>query len=150
MATYQENPVSQQVAVIGLGTGTMAAYAQPGQHWTFYEIDPAVIRIAQDTNLFTYLHGCSRGAWDIGRARRARRVEVVDERDGVELAEDLHGLARRVKDGGLAGLCQERLNFLSRDHILDQACRRGKRRECCGGVVGLYADRLTLIGERGR
>ena len=41
----------QQVAVIGLGVGTLAAYAQPGQRWTFYEIDEAVERIARDANI---------------------------------------------------------------------------------------------------
>src|SRR5262249_30340172 len=33
----------KQVGVVGLGTGAMAAYARPGQEWTFYEIDPAVV-----------------------------------------------------------------------------------------------------------
>jgi hypothetical protein len=45
----------QQVAAIGLGAGTMATYAEPGQHWTFYEIDPEVQRIARDPRYFTYL-----------------------------------------------------------------------------------------------
>src|SRR5262249_44000411 len=36
------------LGVIGLGTGTLACYAQPGQHLTFYEIDPAVVRIARE------------------------------------------------------------------------------------------------------
>src|SRR5262249_3845224 len=106
------------------------------------------------------LRGRAGSPWDIGRARRARRarrsrrVEVVDERDGVKLVEELHGLARRVEDGRFAGLRQERLNLLSRDQVLDQGGRRGKLRgvvaECRDGVVGLYADRLTLIGERRR
>jgi hypothetical protein len=43
------------VGVIGLGTGTLAAYGQTGQHWTFYEIDPAIVRLAQDPHHFTYL-----------------------------------------------------------------------------------------------
>jgi spermidine synthase len=47
-----------EVAVIGLGIGTLAAYAQPGQHWTFYEIDPAVERIARDARYFTFLKDC--------------------------------------------------------------------------------------------
>ena len=46
------------VGVVGLGAGSLAAYAQPGQRWTFYEIDPAVARIASDPRLFTYLHDC--------------------------------------------------------------------------------------------
>ena len=36
------------VAIVGLGTGSLAAYAQPGQRWTFYEIDPSVVRIANN------------------------------------------------------------------------------------------------------
>jgi SAM-dependent methyltransferase len=47
-----------RVGVVGLGTGTLACYAQPGQRWRFYEIDPAVIRIARDTGQFTYLRNC--------------------------------------------------------------------------------------------
>lgn len=47
---------SRRVAVVGLGTGTTAAYAQPGEDWTFYEIDPGIERIARDTSYFTYLH----------------------------------------------------------------------------------------------
>jgi spermidine synthase len=44
------------VAVIGLGTGATAAYGVPGERWTFFEIDPAVERIARDSAYFTYLH----------------------------------------------------------------------------------------------
>jgi SAM-dependent methyltransferase len=43
------------VAVIGLGVGTLASYGRQGQEVTFYEIDPAVIRIARDPALFSYL-----------------------------------------------------------------------------------------------
>ncbi len=43
------------VAVLGLGVGTLAAYAQPGQEWTFYEIDPTVEKIAGDPRYFTFL-----------------------------------------------------------------------------------------------
>jgi hypothetical protein len=43
------------VAVVGLGAGSLARYGQPGQELTFYEIDPAVIRIASDPEFFTFL-----------------------------------------------------------------------------------------------
>jgi spermidine synthase len=46
------------VAIVGLGAGTLACYAMPGQRWTFYEIDPAVTRIANDPQFFTYLYDC--------------------------------------------------------------------------------------------
>ena len=48
----------KRVGVVGLGTGAVGAYARPGQHWTFYEIDPAVVRIAGDTNYFRFLAEC--------------------------------------------------------------------------------------------
>ncbi len=49
---------SARVGVVGLGTGTLACYATPGQQWRFYEIDPAVVRIARDSGQFTYLSRC--------------------------------------------------------------------------------------------
>jgi hypothetical protein len=45
-------------ATIGLGTGTMACHAQPGQQMTFYEIDPLIEQMARNPNLFTYLRDC--------------------------------------------------------------------------------------------
>jgi spermidine synthase len=43
----------RRVADIGLGTGTLAAYGEPGDVFRFYEIDPRVEVIAR--NVFTYL-----------------------------------------------------------------------------------------------
>ncbi len=37
----------QRVGVVGLGTGTLAAYARKGDYYRFYEINPAVERIAE-------------------------------------------------------------------------------------------------------
>jgi hypothetical protein len=45
----------EHVGVMGLGIGTMAAYIQPGQTWTFYEIDPMVKDIASNPDYFTFL-----------------------------------------------------------------------------------------------
>lgn len=58
---FNSNPASRNVAIVGLGTGSMAAYALPDQDWTFYEINPAVIAIAQTTDYFTYLRKCAAG-----------------------------------------------------------------------------------------
>ena len=41
------------VAAVGLGVGTIAAYGQPGTRFTFIEIDPEVVRIAEED--FSYL-----------------------------------------------------------------------------------------------
>jgi len=51
-----------RIAVVGLGTGTLACYARPGQAWTFYEIDPAVVRIAEDPTRFSFVSRCKPGA----------------------------------------------------------------------------------------
>jgi SAM-dependent methyltransferase len=42
-----------QVAVIGLGAGTIAAYGHPGDHYWFYEINPLDVQIANQE--FSYL-----------------------------------------------------------------------------------------------
>lgn len=43
------------IGVIGLGAGSMISYALPEQEWTFFEIDPSVIHIAQDSDYFSFL-----------------------------------------------------------------------------------------------
>ncbi|KAB8146077.1 hypothetical protein F8S13_01255 [Chloroflexia bacterium SDU3-3] len=52
-------PTRRSVAVVGLGVGSLACYRQPGQAWTFYEIDAAVERIARDPQFFTFLADCA-------------------------------------------------------------------------------------------
>jgi hypothetical protein len=51
-------PVSP-VGVIGLGTGAMACLSQPGEAWTFFEIDPSILATARDPRYFTYLRDCA-------------------------------------------------------------------------------------------
>jgi hypothetical protein len=50
--------LGSRVAVIGLGTGSLACHGSSGQQFTFYEIDPTVVRIARDTRFFTFLQIC--------------------------------------------------------------------------------------------
>ena len=54
-----------RVAIVGLGAGTLASYARPGQSWTFYEIDAAMERIARDPRFFTYLRDSKADSVDI-------------------------------------------------------------------------------------
>jgi hypothetical protein len=62
---YGQRSSRPTVAVVGLGTGSLAAYAQPGERWTFYEIDPSVVRIASNPAYFTYLHDCRASAHEV-------------------------------------------------------------------------------------
>ncbi len=43
------------VGVVGLGSGSLAYYAQGGETWRYFEIDPAVARIASDPRYFDFL-----------------------------------------------------------------------------------------------
>jgi SAM-dependent methyltransferase len=47
-----------RIGVVGLGTGTLAAYHQAGQRWRFYEIDPAMLKLSTN-GTFTYLTRCA-------------------------------------------------------------------------------------------
>ena len=69
---------TRRVAAVGLGVGAMAAYAEPGERWTFYEIDPAVVRIARDSGHFTYLKETP-GEVDILLGDARRQLERVPD-----------------------------------------------------------------------
>ncbi|WP_326524317.1 fused MFS/spermidine synthase [Sphingomonas sp.] len=47
-----------RIGIVGLGTGTLACYAKPGQKWRFYEIDPMVVDLARDPRKFSFLSRC--------------------------------------------------------------------------------------------
>jgi hypothetical protein len=68
---HQRSPVAQafaalnpeltgaRIGVVGLGTGTLLCYSQPGESWTFFEIDPHIEAIARNPRFFTYLRDCA-------------------------------------------------------------------------------------------
>jgi SAM-dependent methyltransferase len=45
----------QKIGIIGLGAGVISAYERSRDYVTYFEIDPAVVRVAEDPSLFTYL-----------------------------------------------------------------------------------------------
>jgi hypothetical protein len=55
LRTFHEEGRRAPVGVIGLGVGGLTPYAAEGQDWTFFELDPAIERVARDTRFFTYL-----------------------------------------------------------------------------------------------
>lgn len=85
MAELERRSPVTRVAVIGLGTGTMAAFARFGDTMSFYEIDGLARDIATDRFYFSYvLDAISRGATvriEMGDAR-IRMGQVQKERPG--------------------------------------------------------------------
>jgi len=65
-----------RIGVVGLGVGTIAAYARPGDYVRFYEINPDVFRFSQES-YFTYLRD-SAGRVDVvlGDARLLMKHEL--------------------------------------------------------------------------
>jgi hypothetical protein len=49
---------TQRVGLVGLGVGAVACYETPGEHWTFFEINPADVAIAENPEFFTFLKDC--------------------------------------------------------------------------------------------
>ena len=52
-ALNELKPMSRRVGIIGLGAGVLASYGRAGDEFTFYEISPRVVEIANDE--FTFL-----------------------------------------------------------------------------------------------
>ena len=66
-----------RVGVIGLGIGSLVTYASVNQRWTFYEIDPAIVRISSDPRYFTFLtNAATRPTIVLGDARLSLRAAV--------------------------------------------------------------------------
>lgn len=81
-AALPDRRLTTRTAVVGLGSGAMACYARTDEHWTFFELDPAVAHIARDPRLFTYLRDCpGHSAVVLGDARRS--LTLTPQRFGV-------------------------------------------------------------------
>jgi len=52
---FENDPSKKEIGIIGLGIGALACYGREDQRITYYEIDPAVERLARDTRYFTFL-----------------------------------------------------------------------------------------------
>lgn len=101
---------------VGLGVGEIACYRKEGQKWTFFEIDPKVVRIARDRRLFQYLSWCAPAARVVvGDGRLTLKKEPAGKFDVLVLdafssaAVPAHLLTReafqlyrsRIGDGGI-------------------------------------------------
>jgi spermidine synthase len=59
----------KNVAAVGLGAGSLACHQKAGESWTFFEIDPEVVRLARDPKLFGFLANCPPAGIVLGDAR---------------------------------------------------------------------------------
>ena len=111
-AIYGDNA---QIGVIGLGTGTLACYREPGQRYTFYEIDPMVVDYSRN-GVFTYLSDCAPDAQiHLGDARLELEAEPAQQYDILAVdafssdaiplhlltREAMHAYGRALKPDGL-------------------------------------------------
>jgi hypothetical protein len=48
-----------------LGAGAIIAHAVPSEHWTYYEINPAVVEIARDKRYFSYVEECAQVPFNV-------------------------------------------------------------------------------------
>src|SRR5262249_5053533 len=58
--SFRGDHAKQNIAILGLGTGGLAGYAIPGQKWTYFELNPAVEKIARNPRYFTFLTDCEK------------------------------------------------------------------------------------------
>jgi len=82
-ASYRRAHSPRRVAIIGLGSGVQAAYAESGDRFDLYEIDPEVARIALDRDLYTFVPDCAGETKIILGDGRLRLEEAPDAEYGL-------------------------------------------------------------------
>jgi hypothetical protein len=79
-ATLEEQLKGVHIGAVGLGSGAVTCYGEPGHTLTFFEIDPLVVAFASDRKYFSYVQDCgaARPSFVIGDAR----LTLAREPDG--------------------------------------------------------------------
>lgn len=75
---YTGPNLKRDVALVGLGVGSLAAYGQPGQNLTYYEIDPVVRKLAEDPRYFTFLRDSKANVKIVMGDARLKLAEAPD------------------------------------------------------------------------
>lgn len=76
----KRNPKAD-VAMVGLGTGSVACYALPGQKLTFFEIDPTVIKLVENDTHFTYISDARKRGAEINFILGDARLKLAEQKD---------------------------------------------------------------------
>ena len=69
-----------RVAVIGVGSGTLACAAEPDESWKFFEIDQTMVDAARDPRFFNYIRSCQP---DLKPVIGDARLTFAKEPDGI-------------------------------------------------------------------
>ncbi len=154
----QGDPRRQKVALVGLGAGTLASYAEAGERFDFFEIDPDVVRTAENKERFTYLADArSRGAdisVTIGDARltlaksepKSFGVIVLDafSSDAIPVhlltTEAVEMYANRLSDDGVL-LIHISNRYLTLEPVVAAVAREA-------GLVGLVRNQSAITDEQ--
>lgn len=128
------------VGVIGLGAGALAAYAVPGQRWTFYEIDPAVARVARGGGHFTYLDDAFPGGAGL-------RIVIGDARLAIRDAPDAH-FDLLVLDAFSSDVIP--MHLLTREALALYQAKLAPRGVLAFHVSSRYLDLFAVLGALAR
>ncbi len=142
----REGQKLNRVGVVGLGAGSLACYKQPHEKWTFFEIDPLVVKIARDPSKFTFLSSC------------APRSEIITGDARITLKQDPHSdydfliidaFSSDVVPVHLLTIeaIQEFMQKLNEDGVL--LLHISNRNMDLAPVVSALANKLNLIGMLG-
>lgn len=107
-----------RVALVGLGSGSLACHKRDGERWTFFEIDPEVVRLARNPANFRFLSDCGSGVDFVTGDARLTLVESSARYDLIVLdafssdaipvhlltREALAGYASRLSPNGVIAL----------------------------------------------
>jgi SAM-dependent methyltransferase len=136
----------RRVGIVGLGVGTMAAYARPGDYYRFYDINPLVVKLAREE--FSFLRNCAaRNDVVLGDARLSLEREPPQNFDFLALdafsgdsipvhlltAEAFQTYFRHLKPGGVLAVHTSNI-YLNLAQVVAAAC------EPMGKVVRAYTS----------
>jgi hypothetical protein len=131
-----------RVAVVGLGAGSLACHRQDGEAWTFFELDPQVVRIARDPALFRFLSVCGPDMRIVLGDARLTLTASPESYDLIVLdafssdAIPVHLLTREAFAGYLSHLTARGVIVL---HISNRHMALWRQAAAVGGAEGLVA-----------
>ena len=135
----------KNVAVVGLGAGALACHRRETESWTFFEIDPEVVRLARDPNKFRFLSECAPAATIVLGDARLTLTASAQQFDLIVLdafssdAIPVHLLTREALRGYLARLSPHGVILM---HISNRHLELAK----VVAAVGM-AEGLAVVGK---